>query len=183
MLFVGVFKSLRKDLGFLGRGFVRIFRYFFRFSGISVFSRLFWDVIRNIRIFACSKVCYSNYRVETNRVEYSIVSNVRTPLGYSNSVHYYQKCMRKIPYFPYAPRSHVSVACKPPQKSVRWRYHESKERNSPTLVHKTQVSERATSLLTPDWPITNGFNNMQPIAGMPCTNAICRRISAVYYAY
>src|SRR5277367_111590 len=91
--------------------------------------------------------------------------------------------MRKIPYFPHAPRSHVSVACKPPQKSVRWlsQYkQERKERNTHTLVHKTQVSERATSLLTPDWPITNGFNNMQPVAGMPYTKAIYRRISAVY---
>src|SRR5277367_1249908 len=69
--FVGVFKSLWKIWFFFWRRFLRNFLDVFRFSGILVFSGLFWDVIRNIRIFVYSKVCYSNYRVESSRVESS----------------------------------------------------------------------------------------------------------------
>src|SRR5277367_1066639 len=47
-------------------------------------------------------------------------------LKYKQKIHvwykYKQKCMRKIPYPPYAQCFHVRIALKPPQKSVRWRY-------------------------------------------------------------
>src|SRR5277367_2110809 len=73
--FVSVFKSLRKDLGFLGGISKDFSRLFFRFSRISVFIQTFLGCNSkhsNIRMFE-SLLFELSSRVESNRIE----SNIR----------------------------------------------------------------------------------------------------------
>ena len=51
------------------------------------------------------------------------------------------------------------------------------------LTVQTREQERDTlpPLLTPDWPITNGLNNMQPIQACYSTNAIYRGVCVRFW--